>query len=67
MSLQKYSVKVYQEVCTEVIVVAKKGSWGTTIIDAAHKQAALVPLKEWEYVPDSVNTDPETDIQEYQV
>jgi len=62
-SLQKYSVKVYQEVCTEVTVIAKKGSRKDTVIDAAHEQAALVPLREWEYVPDSVNTDPETDIQ----
>lgn len=63
MSLQKYSVKVYQEVCTEVTVVAKKGSHKDTIVKAAHEQSNLVPLKDWEYVPDSLNTDPETDIQ----
>lgn len=63
MSLQKYSVKVYQEVCTELTIIGKKGTRKDTLIRLAHKHSAYIPLKDWEYVPDSINIDPDTDIQ----
>ena len=60
--LQEFTVIVYKEMRTEVTVVALKGSRAETIINAAFKQSDLTPIQEWEYVDDSINTDPETDI-----
>ena len=65
MKLQKYCVKVYQEVCTEVTVIAKAGSHKNTLITEAFKQSHITPLKDWEYVPDSMTCDPEIDIQKF--
>jgi len=59
----KFCVKVYQEVCTEVDVSVGDDVGIDTITAIAHEKACQIPLDDWQPVPDSLNTDAETDIQ----
>lgn len=54
--MSKYSVKRYWEMCDEVIVEAKSSG-------AAILKAHELPLTDGEYVPDSINSDSETDVR----
>jgi hypothetical protein len=59
-----YAVNVYEERSCVVRVTVSAEASSDEIIEAAQKASESLPQSAWEYVPDSVNTDPDCDIEE---